>query len=101
MIETHSSGTLAEVTLCQKIGAELQSEYPGYPWMVGVHEVRQGVAVIDLPPGFKPPSLRQFAYLLHLDNLDDGKTVASLTAEELEVAIEKCEIVLSPEDEKQ
>ena len=84
MIETHSSGTLAEVAICQKIGAELQSEYPGYPWMVGVHEVRQGVAVIDLPPEFKPPSLRQFAYLLHLDSLDDGKTVKAAGGEWLE-----------------
>ncbi len=84
MIETFSEGSLSDVAICQRVGAVLQRHFPDYPWMVGIHEQRTGVLVIDMPPDFKPPSLRQFAYLFHLSDMDDDRKVRNAGGEWLE-----------------
>ncbi len=84
MIEHFSEGALSDVAICQSVGTVLQRHFPDYPWMVGIHEQSTGVLVIDLPPDFKPPSLRQFAYLFHLSDVDDDTKVRNAGGEWLE-----------------
>ena len=50
--------------------------------MVGISDMHSGVIVIDLP--HKPPSLRQFGYLLHMANAWDDKQVMRAGGEWLE-----------------
>lgn len=78
----YAEGEAAEIAICQAVGAVLQKHYPGYQWMVGISDLHAGVVVIDLP--HKPPSLRQFGYLLHLANASDEKAVMRAGGEWLE-----------------
>lgn len=77
-----TEGDAAETAMCKKIADVLQRFYPGHSWMVGISDMYSGVAVIDLP--HKPPSLRQFGYLLHLANVDDEAQIMRAGGEWLE-----------------
>lgn len=83
-LETFSEGTASDITLCRRVSDVLQRHYPDYPWMVGMHEASTGVMVIDLPHDFKPPSLRRYAYLFHIADVEDDRKVMRAGGEWLE-----------------
>ena len=66
---TSSGATaMADEDVCRAVGEDLQSKYPGYPWMVGCnHEA--GTVVIDLPEPWKPIKYRNYGILLHLSTV--------------------------------
>lgn len=77
-------GALSDVAICQRVGEVLQRHYQDHPWLVGLHEVSTGVLVIDLPHAYKPPSLRQMAYLMHLTDIGDDAKIMRAGGEWLE-----------------
>lgn len=83
-IETFTDGDVSDIAICKKVGECLQKHFPDYPWQVGIHEQSTGVLVIDLPPDFKPPSLRQWGYLFHLSDVDNEKKIRDAGGEWLE-----------------
>jgi len=81
-LAAYTEGDAAEIALCKQVADVLQKHFPGYPWLVGMSDLQAGVLVIDLP--YKPPSLRQWGYLLHAANAGDERQVRNAGGEWLE-----------------
>lgn len=81
-LDAYTEGDAADAALCQRIGETLHRYYPGHPWMVGIADSENGMFIIDLP--YKPPSLRQYAYLLHPGNATDDAEIKRAGGEWLE-----------------
>lgn len=79
-----TEGDAAETAMCKKIADVLQRFYPGHPWLIGLSDIEKGMVVIDLPERFKPPSLRNFGFLLHPRNYDDEGEIRKAGGEWLE-----------------
>jgi len=78
----YTEGDATDAALCTRIGETLHRYYPGHPWMVGISDIDMGMFIIDLP--YKPPSLRQYAYLLHPGNATDDAEIKRAGGEWLE-----------------
>ena len=81
-VAAFTEGDLDDIELCKRVALTLQRFYPNHPWLVSMQDKFAGVLVIDLP--YKPPSLRNYAYLLHLANVDDEQQVRNAGGEWLE-----------------
>lgn len=72
-IDGHTVHDLADIELCQDVGAILEQHYPGHFWMVGCnHEA--GTLHIEL--GYTEKTVKRFpyGYLLHIHNLQNHDT---------------------------
>lgn len=81
-LSAYTEGDAVDIATCKRIGETLHRYYPNHPWMVGIADGAMGMFIIDLP--YKPPSLRQYAYLMHPAHATDDEQIKRAGGEWLE-----------------